>query len=177
MTASTAIEIIDKRDKLSADITRGWNILKSENVVFRGYKRNYDMKKQLEEILDMCKERVESKLQAMAINLGFDDINDLPKGNIYPTIFEVGELKEIHRHLEYIPTLDPAVVKKYGKKKMKKTEVLTRGFITNLRNTLSIRINALNKELADHNATHTLKNIERKNAKVIDLSFKDKIAA
>ena len=33
MTTST--EIIEKRDKLSADITRTWNIIKMENVVFR----------------------------------------------------------------------------------------------------------------------------------------------
>lgn len=49
MTTST--EIIEKRDKLSADITRTWNIIKMENVVFRGFKRNYDMKVLLDSIL------------------------------------------------------------------------------------------------------------------------------
>lgn len=177
MTTASANNIIDKRDNLSTEITRGWDIIKSENVVFRGYKRNYDMKKQLENIIDMCKERIEVKLQIMAINLGLDDVNDLPKDNIYPSILELSELKEIDRHLGYVPTLDPAIVKKYGKKKMKKTEVLTRGFISNLRGNLNIRINALNKELKDYNDNHSLKNTQRKNAKVIDMSFKDKAAA
>lgn len=171
MTAS-ANKIIETRDNLSTSITRTWDIIKSENIVFRGYKRNYDMKKQLEAILDMCKKRIESKLQVMAINLGYDDINDLPKDNIYPTILELSELKEIDKHLMYIPTIDPAVIKKYGKKKMRKTEVLTRGFITNLRNNLAVRINALNKELEDYNNSHSLKNTERENAKVISMSFK-----
>lgn len=177
MTTSTANNIIKTRDNLSTSITRAWDIIKSENVVFRGYKRNYDMKKQLENILNMCKDRIESKLQAMAINLGYDDINDLPEGNIYPTILELSELKEIDKHLMYIPTLDPAVIKKYGKKKMRKTEVLTRGFITNLRSSLAIRINALNKELEDYNNSHSLKNTKRTSAKVIDMTFKEKAAA
>lgn len=173
----TSTEIIDTRDKLSAEITKTWDIIKSENVVFRGYKRNYDLKSCLEKILDMCKDRIEVKLQSLALNLGLEDINDLPEGNNYPTIYEVSELKEIYKQLGLINTLDPAIIKKYGKKRMKKTEALTRGFVTNLRNNLSIRINALNKELEKYNAEHSLKNGVRKNAKVIDMSFKDKAAA
>lgn len=176
MTTST--EIIEKRDKLSADITRTWNIIKMENVVFRGFKRNYDMKVLLDSIFDKCKERIEIKLQSLALNLGFTDINDLPEDSIYPTIFAVGELKEIKKQLSHVPTLDPEIIKKVGKKRMKKTEVLTRGFVKNLSEALTIKINTLNKELLDYNAVHSLENTERKNAKVIDMSFsKEKAAA
>ena len=33
----TSKDIITKRDNLSETITRNWDIIKSENVVFRGY--------------------------------------------------------------------------------------------------------------------------------------------
>ena len=60
---------------------------------------------------------------------------------------------------------------------MKKTEVLTRGFVKNLSEVLTIKINTLNKELLDYNAVHSLENTERKNAKVIDMSFSKAKAA
>ena len=59
----TSKDIITKRDNLSETITRNWDIIKSENVVFRGYKRNYYMKLVLDNILTLCKERIEVKLQ------------------------------------------------------------------------------------------------------------------
>ncbi len=65
----TSKDIITKRDNLSETITRNWDIIKSENVVFRGYKRNYDMKLVLDNILTLCKERIEVKLQSLALNL------------------------------------------------------------------------------------------------------------
>ena len=55
----TSKDIITKRDNLSETITRNWDIIKSENVVFRGYKRNYDMKLVLDNILTLCKEIIE----------------------------------------------------------------------------------------------------------------------
>ena len=66
----TSKDIITKRDNLSETITRNWDIIKSENVVFRGYKRNYDMKLVLDNILTLFKERIEVKLQSLALNLG-----------------------------------------------------------------------------------------------------------
>ena len=39
-----ANKFIEKRDKLSADITKYWNIISIENVVNRNYQRTYDLK-------------------------------------------------------------------------------------------------------------------------------------
>ena len=39
-----ANKFIEQRDKLSADITKYWNIISIENVVNRNYQRTYDLK-------------------------------------------------------------------------------------------------------------------------------------
>lgn len=153
----TSKDIITKRDTLSETITRNWDIIKSENVVFRGYKRNYDMKLVLDNILTLCKERIEVKLQSLALNLGFEDIDDLPEDNNYATIYAISELKEIHKQLGIVPTIDPEIIKKYGKKKMRKTQILSRAYITTLRNTIQIQINTLTVELENFNSSHSLK--------------------
>lgn len=153
----TSKDIITKRDTLSENITRNWDIIKSENVVFRGYKRNYDMKLVLDNILTLCKERIEVKLQSLALNLGFEDIDDLPEDNNYATIYAISELKEIHKQLGIVPTIDPEIIKKYGKKKMRKTQILSRAYITTLRNTIQIQINTLTVELENFNSSHSLK--------------------
>lgn len=153
----TSKDIITKRDNLSETITRNWDIIKSENVVFRGYKRNYDMKLVLDNILTLCKERIEVKLQSLALNLGFEDIDDLPEDNNYATIYAISELKEIHKQLGIVPTIDPEIIKKYGKKKMRKTQILSRAYITTLRNTIQIQINTLTVELENFNSSHSLK--------------------
>lgn len=153
----TSKDIITKRDILSETITRNWDIIKSENVVFRGYKRNYDMKLVLDNILTLCKERIEVKLQSLALNLGFEDIDDLPEDNNYATIYAISELKEIHKQLGIVPTIDPEIIKKYGKKKMRKTQILSRAYITTLRNTIQIQINTLTVELENFNSSHSLK--------------------
>ena len=46
----TAIEAIALRDKLSRDISRMWDIISTENVADKNYKRNYDMKLILKKI-------------------------------------------------------------------------------------------------------------------------------
>lgn len=173
----TSKDIITKRDNLSETITRNWDIIKSENVIFRGYKRNYDMKLVLDNILTLCKERIEVKLQSLALNLGFEDINNLPEDNNYATIYAISELKEIHKQLGIVPTIDPEIIKKYGKKKMRKTQILSRAYITTLRNTIQIQINTLTVELENFNSSHSLKNGDRKKGKSITMDFSKQKAA
>ena len=67
----TAIEAIALRDKLSRDISRMWDIISTENVADKNYKRNYDMKLILKKIDELSKQRVEVKLQIQLINMGY----------------------------------------------------------------------------------------------------------
>jgi len=54
---STAKNILSKRDNLSNEISKYWNIIYVENVVNRNYKRNYDLKALYETILDLAEQR------------------------------------------------------------------------------------------------------------------------
>lgn len=161
----TSTEIIEKRDNLSQEITRTWNIIKTENVIPTGYIRNYNMKALLEKIVSLSKERIEIKLCSLAVNLGFEDINDLPK-NAYPIIYKLSELNEMYIQLERIRTIHWKT-KKYGGDKLKETEELTKGYIENYRSKLSVEINKLKKDLIDFNVNRELKTTKR----VVKLKF------
>lgn len=75
------------------------------------------MKLVLDNILTLCKERIEVKLQSLALNLGFEDIDDLPEDNNYATIYAISELKEIHKQLGIVPTIDPEIIKNTVRRK------------------------------------------------------------
>ena len=59
ITANTAITT---RDNLSKEITRNWGIIRSENLIDKSEKRNYDMKALLSLIEKLSKERIKMKL-------------------------------------------------------------------------------------------------------------------
>ena len=66
---------------------------------------------------------------------------------------------------------------KYGKKKMRKTQILSRAYITTLRNTIQIQINTLTVELENFNSSHSLKNGDRKKGKSVTMDFSKQKAA
>lgn len=45
--------LIAKRDQLTADINKYWRIINTENVIKKGFSRNYDMKNLLEKIKEL----------------------------------------------------------------------------------------------------------------------------
>jgi len=53
-----ANKFIEQRDKLSADITKYWNIISIENVVNRNYQRTYDLKELYNTIKGLTDDRV-----------------------------------------------------------------------------------------------------------------------
>ena len=162
----TSKEILSSRDKLSKDITRQWAIIRSENLIEKNGKRNYDMKELLNSIDTLSKKRIIDKLDSLAINLGIKDRKDFPKDNIYTIIYTLSEKNEMFVQLGLIPTLNPIIKLKKGKKKLDKTEELTSDFIGNLRNKLQLEINALKKKLEDYNNSATLITDKEYNLKV-----------
>lgn len=143
--------IIEKRNKLSTDITKYWNIIKSENVVPKGYKRNYDLKAIISQIKEMADERILTKLYIQCINMGYTKFTDLKTENNYVNIFTLSEKKEQLFHMNKIRTLDTKEKRKKGKKNMDETEELTKQFIQKEINTLQLEINALEKSIKDFN--------------------------
>ena len=148
ITANTAITT---RDNLSKEITRNWGIIRSENLIDKSEKRNYDMKALLSLIEKLSKERIKMKLYTQLINMGFTNVNELPSNSLYPIIFELSEKNEMFVQLGLIRTIDPKIKAKKGKKGISKTEELTFNFIKSKREKLQLEINDLKKKIADYN--------------------------
>lgn len=144
-------EIINNRKSLDKNIKNYWNIIYSENVVEKNYKRNYDMKAILNNIFDLANKRIENKLDSICVNMGFTSRTQMPASCLYPIIYTLSEKTEIYVKLGGIKTLDPKLKSKLGKKKMFHTEELTRDYINNLRNKIQLEINGLKKKLEEFN--------------------------
>ena len=137
--------------ELSNNITKYWNIIKTENVVSKESKRNYDLKAVYNEILNMSEERVLMKLYLQCINMGFKKFSELSPDSIYITIFKLSEYNERNFHLSKVRTLDPRLKRAKGKKNLKYTEELTVQFINAEKSKLQMQINELVKKLDDFN--------------------------
>lgn len=151
MKSITSKYIITRRKELSNEITKYWNIIKNENVIPNGAKRNFDLKALILDIQAKADERILLKLYLQCINMGYKKFSELPTTNNYLAIFTLSEKQEQLFHLSKIKTLDPKLKRAKGKKNLNKTEELTSAYINNLKNSLQLEINKLNKEIEDFN--------------------------
>lgn len=152
---SKAKNILKKRDELSNNITKYWNIIQVENVVNKNFKRHYDLKALYNDILNMCEERSLTKLKALCINMGLFKFNDLPIDNIQLDIFKLAEYKEIKVRLGKIRTINPKLKAK-GKKNLNKTEMLTSDWIKARIKDLDIKIIDIEKKIEEFNEAKEL---------------------
>lgn len=151
MKSITSKYIIIRRKELSNEITKYWNIIKNENVIPTGAKRNFDLKALILDIQAKAEERILLKLYLQCINMGYKKFSELPITNNYLDIFTLSEKQEQLFHLSKIKTLDPKLKRAKGKKNLDKTEELTSAYISSLKAKLQLEINALNKKIEDFN--------------------------
>lgn len=151
MRSITSKYIITRRKELSNEITKYWNIIKNENVIPTGAKRNFDLKALILDIQAKAEERILLKLYLQCINMGYKKFSELPITNNYLDIFTLSEKQEQLFHLSKIKTLDPKLKRAKGKKNLDKTEELTSAYISSLKAKLQLEINALNKKIEDFN--------------------------
>ena len=151
MKSITSKYIITRRKELSNEITKHWNIIKNENVIPTGAKRNFDLKALILDIQAKAEERILLKLYLQCINMGYKKFSELPITNNYLDIFTLSEKQEQLFHLSKIKTLDPKLKRAKGKKNLDKTEELTSAYISSLKAKLQLEINALNKKIEDFN--------------------------
>ena len=151
MKSLTHKYIITRRKELSNEITKYWNIIKNENVIPTGAKRNFDLKALILDIQAKAEERILLKLYLQCINMGYKKFSELPITNNYLDIFTLSEKQEQLFHLSKIKTLDPKLKRAKGKKNLDKTEELTSAYISSLKAKLQLEINALNKKIEDFN--------------------------
>ena len=122
-------KIIDKRNNISREITNYWKIIKTENVVKKGYTRSYNLKQVFEAILKDAEKRINYKLMLQCINMGLHSLKELSSNNNYKNVFILSELEERKVQLGLIKTIDPAKKKAIGKHALKETEELTSDWI------------------------------------------------
>lgn len=151
MKSITSKYIITRRKEISNEITKYWNIIKNENIIPKGGKRNYDLKALLTKIEEMAEERILLKLYLQCINMGYKKFSELPETNNYFTIFTLSEKSEQLFHLSKIRTIDQKLKRSKGKKNLNTTEELTSAFINLRINKLQLEINKLEKDIDDFN--------------------------
>lgn len=138
--------IIDKRNKLSKDITHYWLIIRRENIMSKKQSRNYQLMETYNQIKKMADQRVAMKLFAQAINMGYKNFNEFKKDTNYEAIYQLSEKNEQLVQLGLIP-----VLKTSNKKKTDLTEIFTAAKIRALKKKIQLEINALTKKIEDFN--------------------------
>ena len=153
---SKATKIIETRDNYSKEINKYWGIINVENIVKRGYTRQYDLKQLYTEIQNIAEKRVQSKLKALCLNMGFTKFSELPADCIQISIFRLSELQEQKVRLGKIKTLSPKLKASKGKKNLNKTEALTSDWIKARIKDLDLQILELKKKISDFNEQNEL---------------------
>ena len=150
--------LITKRDKLTDEISRYWRIIKTENVIKKGFKRNYDLKVLLVTIRAMYDELLIVKLRIQCANMGMK-FKDLPKDANIINIYKLSSLNEYYVKLgELIEkhTINPVLKAKKGKRALTITEELTRSYLRGKQNECTLNLNELRKAIADFNVNTDL---------------------
>ena len=142
--------IISGRDGLSLSITKYWNIIKSENLIDKRQKRNYDLKEVYKKICEMAEQRVIFKLKQQCFNMGMH-IKDLPADANIINVFKLTELNERKVQLMKIRTLDPKLKAKKGKRNLTKTEVFTSDLIKKEIQNIDLAINEIKLKMDEFN--------------------------
>lgn len=145
--------LITKRDKLTDEISRYWRIIKTENVIKKSFKRNYDLKALLVTIRAMYDELLIVKLRIQCANMGMK-FKDLPKDANIINIYKLSSLNEYYVKLgELIEkhTINPVLKAKKGKRALTITEELTRSYLRGKQKECTLNLNELRKAIADFN--------------------------
>ncbi len=153
---SKAKNIIEKRDNLSKNINKYWEIINVENVMSRKMKRHYDLKNLYSQITSMANQRALQKLKALCLNMGIKKFSDLPKDCIQHTIFQLSELQELKVRLGKVRTLSPKLKATKSKKALNMTETLTSDWIKARIKELDIQIIELKQKITDFNESNEL---------------------
>lgn len=144
--------LIAKRDQLTADINKYWRIINTENVIKKGFSRNYDMKVLLEKIKELYEEHVVVKLRIQCVNMGMKLKELSPDANVV-NIYRLSAMKEYSIRLGIVNTINPTQKAKKGKRKLPVTEVLTHNYIKARQAECQLVINELDKKVKEFNSS------------------------
>lgn len=143
--------LIAKRNQLTADINKYWRIINTENVIKKGFSRNYDMKNLLEKIKELYEEQVIVKLRIQCVNMGMKLKELSPDANVV-NIYRLSAMKEYSVRLGFVNTINSTQKAKKGKRKLPVTEVLTHNYIKARQAECQLVINELDKKVKEFNS-------------------------
>lgn len=150
--------LIDKRNKITNDISRYWSIIATENVVKKGTVRNYDLKALLNQIKALYEQLIIIKLRIQCANMGIK-IKDLPKDANIINIYKLSAYNEYFVKIDEMlrkHTINPIIKVKKGKKALSVTEELTYSYLKNIKDKTAIECNQLRKDIAKFNDSNDL---------------------
>lgn len=130
-------ELITKRESLTSDIKKNWERIYSYNQIEKT-KSHYDVNALMKKIILDSIELVKVKVGIQAANMGLKKIEDLPEDCIYPTIFQLQQLKE-------------QKVKLIGLKKYTVNGIISKKKIDSDLNEINIEIDKLSSMINDFN--------------------------
>ncbi len=145
--------LIDKRDKLTNEISHYWKIIATENVLKKGLTRNYDLKSLLIHIRATYDELVIVKLRIQCANMGIK-LKDLSSDANIINIYKLSALNEYIVKLDEMMkhhTINPVLKAKRGKKGLAVNEELTYNYLRAKKNECSLPLNELRKKIAEFN--------------------------
>lgn len=146
-----AKNFIEKRNNLSTTISQYWYFISKENVVPKAYTRQHDLKVLYSEIQKLAEQRVKAKMCLIAINMGYKSLKAIPEDCNQWDVFRLCELNELKVKLNNLPTLNPQLKAKKGKKALNKTEVLTSHWVKARTEELDLEILKLQNKLTKFN--------------------------
>lgn len=149
----TATDLLNEREKLSKEITKYWGFIRTENVIKKGHKRNYDLKVLLTKIDELANMRMLIKLKLQCINMGIQFSELKLTANVI-NVFMMSELQQQLVQLGLVKTIDPKKKNtKEGKRKLRVTEELTSDFIAKRKEALELKHNEISKKMDICNST------------------------
>lgn len=150
-------DIINIRKSLDENITKGWHIIRHENImttkeIKAGMGSGKDLKALYNSIRQMQQKRIKIKALLMYLNLGITkfDYEAFKKTNNY-SIFMATEAKEAITQLKMIPTINPTAKSKQTKAAAGKKESFTTAKIASLIKDIQLEANKFDAAMEKFN--------------------------
>lgn len=145
--------LVDKRNSLTAEISRYWKIIENENVIKKGMKRNYDLKAILVLLEGLYNKLTIIKLRLQCLNMGIK-FKDLDKNANIINIYKLSAFNEYYVKIDELirkHTISVKLKMRKGKKNLSYTEELTSSYLDNIKKEYSLKCNKLRKAIEDFN--------------------------
>lgn len=89
----TAKDILKNIKTNIQEMKNNWDIIRKHNVLDKTMQPHYNLEEIYKQNIKLEKEIIDLKLMSLAINLGLNNIKDIPKNSSFATIYVLSQLK------------------------------------------------------------------------------------